>query len=354
MRKEMGLGGITDVTLAEARELADIARKMVRSGKNPIIERKLGNRTVADTPTFRVFADAYVKSIESQWKNAKHRAQWKMTLEVYAAPLHDKLLCDIDTNDIHHVLTRDNLWNTKSETASRLRGRIETILDAARVKGYRKGENPARWEGHLEHLLGKRKKLTRGHFASMPYEELPDFISDLRTRTAKVARALEFHILCASRPGMVEQMLMTDVNFDERVWTIPKERMKLERDHMVPLSQRAIDILLEMKKTMRNNVVFYGQNPGEPISNNALRALMKRMEKGHYTPHGFRSSFQDWAGDETEHEEKTTEFALAHSVGDDTKKAYRRRQALRKRRGLMDDWARYLNGENVRPDSKAA
>jgi integrase len=339
-RKEMGLGSVRDVSLAEARAAASDARQYVAAGKNPITERKLGLVQRRDEPFFKEFAEEYVASHESEWKNAKHRAQWKMTLDVYAKPLHHKLFSDISTSDIYELLKP--IWKTKSETASRLRGRIEKVWGAASMKGYCSGENPARWEGRLEHLLTKPKKLTRGHFASMPYEDLPAFMIELRKRNAWSARALEFHILCASRPGMVENMRASDIDWENAVWKVPKELMKLDRDHEIPLSGPAMAVLHSVRHRIRKDVVFAAIHPGTRMSNNALRNLMKRLDVGHFTPHGFRSSFTDWAGDETEHEEKVTELALAHSVGDGTKKAYRRRQALDKRRRLMEDWATYL------------
>jgi integrase len=351
-RKEMGLGSLRDITLAEARRNADEARHAVAAGKNPITERKLGLIQRRTEPLFKEFAEEYVAARESEWKNPKHRAQWKMTLDVYAKPLHQKLFRDITTSDVYELLKP--IWLKKPETASRLRGRIEKVWGAASMKGYCSGENPAKWEGRLEHLLTKPKKLTRGHFASMPYEKLPAFMAELRKRDAWSAKALEFHILCASRPGMVENMRASDIDWDEEVWRIPKELMKLNRDHEIPLSNQALAVLQSVRHRIRNDVVFAAVHPGTRMSNNALRTLMKRMDVAHYTPHGFRSSFTDWAGDETDHEEKITELALAHSVGDGTKKAYRRRQALEKRRGLMEDWAAYLDGTHVPAASKVA
>ncbi|MEM9966066.1 MAG: integrase arm-type DNA-binding domain-containing protein [Asticcacaulis sp.] len=342
---EMGLGSVRDVSLAEAREKAEDLRRAIREGLNPIVERRTGGVKRAAMPTFGAYKDKYIAAIEGQWKNDKHRQQWKMTLDVYAAPLHDKRIGDIDTGDIYNILLP--IWYDKAETASRLRGRIEKILNAAKTEGFFEGDNPARWNGHLENLLPPRKKLTRGHFSAMPYIDVPAFVADLRARGAVTARALEFHILCASRPGMVEAMREDQIQWDERQWVIPAALMKLPRDHVVPLSDRAFDILQEMRPFIREGVVFWGVTPGKPMSSNALRALMQRMGAGHFTAHGFRSSFRDWAGDETNHSQETAEHALAHSVGDDTQKAYRRATALKKRRQLMADWAAYVNGQTL-------
>ncbi|MDC7675415.1 tyrosine-type recombinase/integrase [Asticcacaulis machinosus] len=346
---EMGLGAVADVDLKSARELAYEAKKLHKQRLNPIIERKTGGLIKSSIPTFGQYKESYIAGIEDQWKNDKHRAQWKMTLDVYASPLHKLKITDITTADIHAVLLP--IWYDKPETASRLRGRIEKVLNAAKTEGFYTSENPARWKGHLENLLPPRKKLTRGHFAAMPYIELPAFVQDLRNRDAVTARALEFHILCASRPGMVEAMTDDEIDWDEKLWVVPAAKMKLPRDHIVPLSERAFVILGQLKPFIRQHVVFWGQRPGRHISSNALRALMQRMGVGHYTPHGFRSSFRDWAGDETDHSEETAEHALAHSVGDDTQKAYRRATALRKRRQLMADWAAYLNGTPPQSDA---
>lgn len=342
---EMGLGGLADVSLAQARELAADARSLVKKDRNPILERKLGGLKRETTPTFGDYYKRYLSSIEKSWKNDKHRAQWHMTLEVYAADLHARLMSDIDTGDVYSVLTKNDLWNSKPETASRLRGRIEKVWSAAKTEGLCSGENPARWKGHLENLLPKPKKLTRGHFASMPFEHLPAFVQRLRSDTKITALALEFHILCASRPGMVEHMEPGDIDFLNAMWVIPKERMKLDRDHYVPLPPRAIEILKFMAKFPKRKKVFFTTRPDKALSDGSLRQVMIRHGAGEYTPHGMRTSFRDWAGDETFHEEEVAELALAHSVGDDTKKAYRRRQAVRKRRALMEDWERYLNSE---------
>ena len=337
--KDMGLGSVKDVGLAQARAAASEARATVRAGRNPIVERKLGGLRKAGTPLFKDFAERYISSNESQWKNAKHRAQWRMTIDVYGAPLHKMKIDAIDTAHIYEILRP--IWSTKSETASRLRGRIEKILDAAKVAGFRDGENPARWAGHLEHLLHKRKRLTRGHHAAMPYEDLPVFIQALRRRAQVSARALEFHILTASRPGMVENMRLEHIDWVNHLWIIPAKYMKSSVDHTVPLPGRAVEILKELKHSERKGYAFWASRRGTKLSNSTLKRVMTLMGVGNYTPHGFRSSFRDWAGDETKHDETTAEHALAHQVGSETTRAYRRRNALKKRAALLEDWTHY-------------
>lgn len=339
--KDMGLGSVREVSLKEAREAAGEARRLVRDGKNPIIERKLGGLRTATTPDFKTYAEQYIANAEGQWKNDKHRAQWRMTIDVYARPLHGLKVSAIETAHVYEVLRP--IWLSKSETASRLRGRIEKILDAAKTAGFREGENPARWAGHLEHLLPKRKKLTRGHHAAMPYEEVPAYVQALRKRETIVARALEFHILTAARPGMVENMRLEHIDWVNGLWVVPAAFMKVAVDHVVPLVPRAMEILRELKHTSKKGYVFWARRRGSKISNSTLKREMSLTGAGEYTPHGFRSSFKDWAGDETAHDDETSEHALAHQVGSETRRAYRRRTALKKRRALLDEWDGFIS-----------
>ncbi|WP_343684119.1 integrase arm-type DNA-binding domain-containing protein [Asticcacaulis sp.] len=339
-RKEMGLGSVRDMDLKVAREHAIDLRRLVQAGRNPIIERKVGRVAQVNMPSFKAYAFAYIDKMEGQWRNAKHRAQWRSTIETHARPIHEIAISEVSTTDIVGVLLP--IWQRIPETASRLRGRIESILDAAKAERLREGDNPAKWAGHLENLLPPRQKLTRGHHAALPYEDLPAFMAELRSRRADVARALEFHILCASRPGMVEAMTPDEVDLEARVWTVPADKMKGGRAHVVPLSDRALQLVESQLKTARGDILFYSTRPGHKMSNSALRRLLDRMGYGHVTPHGFRSSFKDWAGDETDHDDLISEHALAHKVGDDTHTAYRRRTALQKRRILMQQWADYL------------
>lgn len=339
--KDMGLGSAREIRLAEARAVANDARVMIKSGRNPIVERRVGGLQRTETPNFLTYAKAYIASVEGQWRNEKHRAQWHMTIEVYAKPLHELKISDVDTSHVYEVLRP--IWIKKAETAIRLRGRIEKILDAAKAAKLRSGDNPARWRGHLEHLLQRRSKLTRKHHAAMPYEDVPAFVKALRARPEPSANALEFHILTAARPGMVENMRLEHIDWVNQLWIVPAGYMKMGVEHVVPLTDRALQILRDQKHTARKGYVFWGRRRGGKISNSTLKALMTRMGEGGFTPHGFRSSFRDWAGDETKHEEETTEHALAHQVGSETRRAYRRRTALKKRRKLLEDWSAYLN-----------
>jgi integrase len=340
---EMGLGGLSRVPLARARELAADCRKQLAAGRDPIENRKRTRIEQAGVPTFGEFADQYVADMSPQWTNPKHIAQWKMTLTRYAAPLRPRLISEIETLDVLNVLKP--IWVAKAETAARLRGRIERILDAAKVKGYRTGENPARWRGHLNHLLPKRSKLSRGHFAAMPYQDVPDFIAQLRETPSVSALALEFTILTAARTNDTIGARLEEIDFATRVWTIPAERMKAKREHRVPLTDRAIEIVREAALVASSEpvsaFVFRGQRPGKPLSNMALEMVLRRLEVRNVTVHGFRSSFRDWCGNESNVPREIAESALAHAVGNATERAYRRSDALEKRRKLMDAWAEY-------------
>jgi integrase len=339
--REMGLGTPASVSLADARENAASARKMIARGLDPIHERK---RT-GGVPTFGEMADQVRESLSAGFRNDKHKAQWKSTLATYAAPLKDKPVDAIGTDDVLAVLTP--IWTTKPETASRLRGRIEKVLDAAKAKGFRNGENPARWRGHLDHLLPKQSKLTRGHHAAMPYEQVAAFIGELRHRDAMAARALEFCILTAARSGEVLGARWSEVDLDSKVWTIPAGRMKAGLVHRVPLCERAVDILQRLSEGRTSEFVFAGHKPGKPLSNMAMDMMLRRMKADTITVHGFRSSFRDWAGNETHFPREVAEAALAHAVGDKAEQAYRRSDALEKRRPLMEAWASYCTADPV-------
>lgn len=338
--KEMGLGGFSSVPLAKAREKATAARALLADGVNPL-EVKHSNAAV---PTFGELADAVVKDLGPQWKNEKHKAQWAATLTTDAAKLRPLRVDRIETADVLETLKP--IWNEKPETASRLRGRIERVLEAAKAKGFRKGENPARWKGHLDHVLPKRRKLTRGHHAALPFADVPAFIGELRARTGMAALALEFTILTAARSGEVRGTTWSEIDLKAKLWTVPAERMKAGRIHRVPLCDRAIAILESLKVLADgkgDSLVFPGPKAEGGLSDAAFSALLKRMgmKPGTLTPHGFRSSFRDWAGEVSTFPRDVAEMALAHAVGDMTEQAYRRGDALEKRRKLMDAWARY-------------
>jgi integrase len=337
--REMGLGTPATVSLADARERAARARRMVAQGIDPIHERK---RT-GGVPTFGEMADQVRESLSAGFRNDKHKAQWKSTLATYAAPLGDKPVDAISTDDVLAVLKP--IWTEKSETASRVRGRIEKVLDAAKAKGFRQGENPARWRGHLDNLLSKQSKLKRGHHAAMPYEDVPAFIGRLRETDSLGALALEFCILTAARSGEVLGMRWLEVDLEKKIWTLPPHRTKAGREHRVPLSARAVAILRQLAKIKPGDFVFPGQRGDRPQSDRTMHMALRRMKLDTVTVHGFRSSFRDWAGNETSYPRDLIETALAHVVGDKAEQAYRRSDALEKRRELMEAWANYCEPE---------
>jgi len=346
---EMGLGG-HGTTLAQAREKAAEARKLISAGRNPIEARREGERVAAAKPTFGQCADALLEVKSSEWRNEKHRAQWAMTLETYAAPLRSRPVDEIDTEAVLGVL--QPLWRTTPETASRLRGRIEAVLDAARAKGHtsRNEANPARWRGHLDKLLPKRQKLTRGHHAAMAFDDVPEFIGKLRDRQATAALALEFLTLTAARSGEVLGARWAEFDLKGKVWVIPAARMKAGCEHRVPLSCRALAILDVLAKGKVGEFIFAGQKAGKPLSGMAMEMVLRRMKVESATVHGFRSAFRDWCGEATSFPREIAEAALAHVAGDATERAYRRGDALEKRRTLMEAWAGFCEpkaGSNV-------
>jgi integrase len=333
--KEMGLGSAASVPLADAREKAASARRKIAQGVNPIEARKRDG----GIPTFGEMADDVRETLSAGFRNEKHKTQWKSTLETYAAPLRGKPVDTITTDDVLTVLKP--MWTTKAETASRVRGRIEKVLDAAKAKGFREGENPARWRGHLDHLLPRPSKLARGHHAAMPYEDVGAFVGKLREREATAALALEFCILTAARSGEVLGARWSEIDLDKKIWTVPANRMKPGRVHRVPLSARAVSILNHLTELKKGDFVFPGHSRGKPLSNMAMEMMLRRMKIEDATVHGFRSSFRDWAGNVTTFPREVTETALSHVIGDKAEQAYRRSDALDKRRKLMDAWAAY-------------
>jgi integrase len=316
---------------------------VLASGRNPIDARKTTKAAYSKQITFGVFADQLVNDITTEFRNAKHRAQWKMSLTVYSAPLRPKAVGSISTADVLDVLKP--IWNSKPETASRVRGRIERVLDAAKAKGLREGDNPARWRGHLDHLLPKRQKLSRGHHPAMPYDQVPRFMTELHQREAIAAFALEFTILNANRTSEVIGARWPEIDRKARIWTVPAARMKAGREHRVPLGGRSLEILDEMQKIKTSDFVFPGLKKNKPLSEMAMLKLLERLKADDYTVHGFRSSFRDWAGETTEFPREVAEMCLAHVVGDDTELAYRRGDALERRRKLMEAWEEYCLGK---------
>ena len=334
--REMGLGSFPEVGLADAREKALAARKLVKDGVDPIADRQRDR----GVPTFGELADEVVAEQSKGFRNDKHKAQWAMTLTVYAAPLRAKPVDKVETVDVLAVLRP--IWLEKPETASRVRGRIERVLNAAKAKGFRTGENPAAWRGHLENLLPKQSKLSRRHFAALPYADVPAFLAKLREREAVAALALEFAILTAARSGEVLNARWEEIDFDTKVWAIPAPRTKSGREHRVPLSDPAMVVLAKLLAAKVSEFVFPGQRPHRPLSNMSMEMVLRRMGLADdITTHGFRSSFRDWAGNETHFSRELAEHALAHVIGDKAEQAYRRGNALEKRRALMDAWASF-------------
>jgi integrase len=331
---EIGLGSTRDVALARVRELAGQCRANLAEGINPKDARKPQR-----SATFGECAERVIEAMRPSWRNVKHAAQWEMTLRDYAAPLRNLPVDEITTDDVLSVLK--TLWNEKPETASRLRGRIERVLDAAKAQGLRSGENPARWRGHLDQLLPKRQRLTRGHHAAMSYEALSDFMRDLQARQATAALALEFTILTAARSGEVLGARRQEVDLARGVWTVPAERMKAGREHRVPLSGRALKILEDTRESHDGEFVFPGQRLGKPLSVMALEMVLRRMKIDDATVHGFRSTFRDWAAERTNFPNEVCEAALAHVIENKSEAAYRRGDLFEKRRKLMEAWASY-------------
>ena len=381
-RREMGLGSYADVSLKGARGKAEEARTLIKSGRDPIVEKKLSTAIgAADrsavVPLFGDFARTMLKTWIEEFKSPASKRAWLKTFgaaagdgrpikDAYAGLLLDRRLDEIDTTLVMAVL--QPLWKN-GVTASRVRGRIERVLDAAKVLGHISGENPARWSGHLEVLLKKPKRLARGHHKAMEYGEAPAFMSRLRsmssvrlaggrvgggavkeTVTESIsALALEFTILTAARTSEVTLAPRAEINFETAVWTIPAERMKEGRDHRVPLSSRAIEILKKVWpfSSSRHDYIFRGKSGNGHLSNMAMSMCLRGLDDSGYTVHGFRSTFRDWVGDETDFPREVAEAALSHLVGDQAEQAYRRGDALERRRQLMQKWSDYLSLHNL-------
>jgi integrase len=357
-QREMGLGSASKggVSLSAARTRAAEARTALASGVDPMAARKEAEQRAAITkaPTFGKFADDYIAVMKPSWRNAKHAAQWSYTLKTLAAPLRAKRIDQVQTADVLEVL--QPLWQSLPETAGRLRGRIENVLDAAKAKGLRQGENPARWRGHLSLLLPKRQKLTRKHHAALPYEQLPEFMAKLRDTQSMAAKALELTILTACRTGEAVGARWSEIDLDKRLWVIPSERMKGGKEHRVPLSARAVTLLKDLAKAQRGQFVFPGSNAKRHMSNMAMSMLLRRMEADEVTVHGFRSTFRDWASEQTSFPHETCEHALAHGITNKVEAAYRRGDQFDKRRKLMASWGDYCEPKagKVVPLTRAA
>jgi integrase len=349
-RRELGLGSAANghVTLAQAREKAIEARKLINSGDDPVKFMGKSARAIAERgiPNFGRFADDYLATHGPKFRNEKHKAQWAMTLTNYCALIRSKPVNEIDTTDVLKVL--QPIWAKIPETASRLRGRIENVLDSAKAQGLRDGmDNPARWKGYLQAILPARQRLTRGHHAAMSYDTLPAFIEELRSKITKsiASLALEFCILNATRTSETLNATWSEFDLAKGMWTIPAIRMKAGHEHRIPLTARALGILqmLIPLKSNHNKHVFPGNAKGKPLSNMAMAMLLKRMNQTEITVHGFRSTFRDWASEQTSFPHETCEHALAHRIADKAEAAYRRGDQFEKRKALMDAWASFCD-----------
>lgn len=350
----MGLGPETDVTLDEARDLARDMRRAVRAGRDPIADRRAEReRLKAEASRLLLFRDAaqtYFDAHEVKWTNTKARGNFLSRLKAYAFPQIGGLpVAEITTADVLRCI--EPIWHTKTETASRVRMSIEKVLAWATVKGYRQGDNPARWMGHLKEALPAPGDIAPDkHHAALPFKDLPAFFGSVATMGGMAALALRFLILTAARTGEIIGATWDEIDLEKAVWTIPADRMKARRDHRVPLSAAAVTLLKTVPRERGNAHLFAGQYKRTPLSNMAMAVLLKRMERTDITVHGFRSTFRDWAGDHTEFPREVVEAALAHRVGDATEQAYRRSDALERRRVLMEAWADYCHGKAAAPN----
>ena len=366
--QKMGLGALSRVSLADAREVAANCRKMLGAVIDPLTAREADKEkaklAAAKGMTFKQCAEAYIESHKAGWRNAKHAAQWDTSLETYAYPLIGDLPAqDIDVGLVLKVLEQKKdgakgkkFWETTPETANRVRNRMESILDWATAREYRKGENPARWRGHLENLLPRRSKLKSvKHHAALPYDKVGDFLQKLRKQEGRGIDAFEFLILTAARTGEVTGARWNEFDLEKKIWTIPAHRIKAGREHRVPLAERTVEILKTLNPPDKKGspekqeaLVFIGRNQTKPLSKMGLLSLLNRMEcRGDITVHGFRSSFRDWCAEQTAFPREVAESALAHVSGDKVELAYRRGDLFEKRRRLMDAWADYCATPSV-------
>jgi integrase len=349
--REMGLGPLHTIGLAEARQRGQECRRARLDGHDPIEDRKAARTTArldaARAVTFQSCAERYIATHKTGWRSVKHAAQWTATLGAYVYPMFGGL--PVQAIDVGLVLKAvEPIWAIKPETASRVRGRIESILDWATARGYRRGENPARWRGHLENLLPRPSKVRRvEHHAALPYPEIGNFMAAVRQQEGIAARALEFAILTAARTGEVIGARWDEINIADRLWTIPATRMKAGKEHRVPLSDAALAIIRAMSGLRQGAFVFPGGRTDRPISNMAMLMLLRRMGRGDLTAHGFRSTFRDWAAERTAFPAEVAEMALAHAVGDKVEAAYRRGDLFLKRHQLTQAWAKFCCAPSV-------
>ncbi|KJV07171.1 tyrosine-type recombinase/integrase [Methylocucumis oryzae] len=346
---DIGLGSCITVSLSEARKKAAKHRSVLDAGGNPLELKKqeLAARKVSKAValTFKQCAESYINKQQHEFKNAKHLQQWRNTLEHYCFPIIGSLpVADIDTALVTACL--EPIWTTKNETASRVRGRIEQVLAWATVSGYRTGDNPARWRGHLDKILPKPSKVQdTKHHTALPYVNMPAFMDELKQQDNTAARCLEFVILTAARTNEAIGATWDEIDLDAGVWTIPAERMKADKEHIVPLSNVCLELLKSMQAVKQNTYIFAGARGG--LSNMAMLKLLERMGRKDLTVHGFRSTFRDWAAETTHHENFVLEMCLAHTIKNQAEKAYRRGDLLKKRLVVMNEWANYCDGTGV-------
>lgn len=348
--KVMGLGPIKTVSLPDARAKALECRRQLMEGKDPNDERRaiMTAKRIADARrmTFQQCAEAYINAHRHAWKNKKHVSQWENTLRDYAYPTMGRLPVDIIDTDLV-VKCLSGIWTEKTETANRVRGRIETVLDWATSSKYRQGENPARWRGHLKNLLAAPTKIAPvTHHPALPYDQIAEFMKALRAMEGVSARALEFLILTASRTTETIKAQWQEINIEKSLWTIPANRMKAKREHRVHLSKRALEIVGEMQSKREGDFVFPGTRESRPLSSMAMLMVLRRMKRNDLTVHGFRSTFRDWASEVSIYPAEVAEMALAHVVPDKTEAAYRRGDLLQKRIDFMEDWAKYCSNSS--------
>jgi integrase len=349
-RRWMGLGGCSDVSLSGARDdIKHYKRDFIKLGIDPLAEkakskdkatedrRELANRQM----TFSLCAEQYIESKAPGWKNPKHRLLWQNTLTTYAYPVIGNLpIAHIENSHILEILTP--IWLTKTETANRVRGRIELVIDYATAMRYRQGDNPAVWRGNLNAILAKPSDVTAvKHHPALPYTEINGFMIELSQTKGSGAQALILTILCATRTSETLKAMWSEFDLEKKMWVIPKERMKAEVEHRVPLSTAALSLLTERHKAKKSEFLFPGGKNNPHLSNMSMTTVLRRMDRGEITVHGFRSTFRDWVAEKTNYAQRVAETALAHQLSDGTEAAYQRGDLLEKRRALMQDWADY-------------
>ena len=353
----LGLGGYPEVSLKLARAKAEECRRMLAEGRDPLTDKRAAETAAklarAKGKTFDDCATEYIEDHRAEWKNPKHIQQWENTLKTYASPIiGQRPIGEITTADLKRIL--NPIWSTKNETASRLRGRIESIIDWATAHELRTGENPARWKGHLEHLLAKTTPEQRAdkHFSALPHADIPAFMGKLAAQEGMARWALEFLILTAARTSEITGAQWDEIDETAQLWTVPAERMKARKEHRVPLTARAVTILRTVKAFSGKTFIFPGQNKDKPMSNMTMTALLRRMGRSDITVHGMRSTFPDWVGEKTTHDFRTAEAALAHQLPDRVAAAYARSDLFEKRFAMMRDWEKYCTAHRLKTEQE--